>query len=214
MNRQLKGRVSTTEDHYTTSVVILQRAHLEHKSVFLNQPTFKGALRRRGSLIKTCMRGVNFEELSVIEERGPRSRRTISSLKDLPALNVKLPLAPAFGVLRLASPRDSLRIGIVAACGFHCSPVLDWERPYHERYPKDTLMSFHQEFANTIKGDEHVVLVAEPSTIRTRPRDQKLSRALKEQESRQKYQACGCFSSKSARGKSTLYILFKVHVDC
>ena len=169
---------------------------------------FKGALRRRGSLIKTCMKGVKFEELSVIEERGPRSRRTISSLKDLPALNVELPLAPAFGVLRLASPRDILRIGIVAACGFHCSPVFDWERPYHEKYPKDTLMSFHQEFANTIKGEEHVVLVAEPSTIRTRPRDQKLSRALKKTRIETKIPSMRIFLvKKRTRQKHTVHSL-------
>jgi len=67
---------------------------------------------------------------------------------------------PSFNLLRLASPRDILRIGVVAACGFRYSPVFDWERPYHEKYPEDTLLSYRQEFASVIKSPEHIVLVA------------------------------------------------------
>jgi hypothetical protein len=62
--------------------------------------------------------------------------------------------------LRLASPKDILRIGVVAASGFRYSPVFDWERPYHEKYPEDTLLSYRQAFASRIKSPEHVVLVA------------------------------------------------------
>lgn len=67
---------------------------------------------------------------------------------------------PSLNLLRLASPRDILRIGVVAASGFRYSPVFDWERPYHEKYPKDTLLSYRQEFASVIKSPEHIVLVA------------------------------------------------------
>ena len=67
---------------------------------------------------------------------------------------------PPFGPLRLASPKDILRIGVVAACGFRYSPIFDWERPYHEKYPQDTLLSYRQEFASFIKSPKHVVLVA------------------------------------------------------
>ena len=55
----------------------------------------------------------------------------------------------------------------MADCGFSSSPVFDWECPYHEKYPEDTLSSYRQKGADVIKGEEYVVLVAEPSTIRT-----------------------------------------------
>jgi GNAT superfamily N-acetyltransferase len=53
-----------------------------------------------------------------------------------------------------------MRIGIVAACGFRYSPVFQWERPYHERYPEDTLLSYRQEFSEVMKNPEFIVLVA------------------------------------------------------
>jgi len=67
---------------------------------------------------------------------------------------------PSITSLRLASPRDILRIGVVAASGFRYSPVFDWERPYHEKYPEDTLLSYRQMFASLIKKPEYVVLTA------------------------------------------------------
>lgn len=71
-----------------------------------------------------------------------------------------LSAAPALGALRLTSPNDILRIGIVAACGFRYSPVFEWERPYHAAYPADTLLSYRQEFSDVIKNPEYIVLVA------------------------------------------------------
>lgn len=62
--------------------------------------------------------------------------------------------------LRLASPRDILRIGVVAASGFRYSPIFDWERPYREKYPEDTPLSYRQAFASVIKNSEYAVLVA------------------------------------------------------
>lgn len=70
------------------------------------------------------------------------------------------PSPPPLNPLRLASPRDILRLGVVATCGFRYSPVFDWERPYHEKYPKDTLLSYRQEMAAVIKSPEHILLVA------------------------------------------------------
>ena len=67
---------------------------------------------------------------------------------------------PSMKPLRLASPRDILRIGLVATCGFRHSPIFDWERPYHEKYPEDTLLSLRQAFASVIKSPEYAVLVA------------------------------------------------------
>ncbi|RMJ14070.1 hypothetical protein BHE90_009418 [Fusarium euwallaceae] len=68
--------------------------------------------------------------------------------------------APPFGLLRLASPADILRIGIVAAAGFRYSPVFDWERPKHAKFPQDTLLSYRHEFSSVIKSPEHIVLIA------------------------------------------------------
>ncbi|KAL2672557.1 hypothetical protein Neosp_013270 [[Neocosmospora] mangrovei] len=67
---------------------------------------------------------------------------------------------PPFGRLRLASPSDIPRIGIVAASGFPYSSVFDWERPYHAKFPHDTLLSYCHEFLSVIKSTEHIVLVA------------------------------------------------------
>ncbi|KAG4427876.1 hypothetical protein IFR05_016640 [Cadophora sp. M221] len=71
-----------------------------------------------------------------------------------------LPAAPAFRALRVASPNDILRIGIVAACGFRYSPLFSWERPYHKQYLADTLLSYRLEFSEAIKNPENIVLVA------------------------------------------------------
>ena len=70
------------------------------------------------------------------------------------------PNALAFGVLRLASLTDVPRIAVVATSGFRYSPVFQWERPYHEKYPEDTLMSYKSMFAERIKNPEYIVLVA------------------------------------------------------
>ena len=71
------------------------------------------------------------------------------------------PTAPALGLLRLASLIDIPRIAIVATGGFRYSPVFRWERPYHEQYPEDTLMSYRAMFAQRIKDPEYIVMVAE-----------------------------------------------------
>ncbi|KAM5370583.1 hypothetical protein ACJZ2D_008409 [Fusarium nematophilum] len=68
--------------------------------------------------------------------------------------------APPLGPLRIASPGDILRLGIVAASGFRYSPVFDWERPYHAKFPQDTLLSYRHEFSSAIKHPECIVLVA------------------------------------------------------
>lgn len=69
--------------------------------------------------------------------------------------------APAFGPLRPASLIDVPRIAIVATRGFRYSPVFQWERPYHEQYPDDTLISYRAMFAQRIKDPEYIVVVAE-----------------------------------------------------
>jgi hypothetical protein len=85
------------------------------------------------------------------------------------------PAAPALGSLRIASPKNIMRIGIVAACGFRYSPVFQWERPYHERYPEDTLLSYRQEFSEVMKNPEFIVLVA---VDKYDPEESKKSKAI------------------------------------
>jgi hypothetical protein len=69
--------------------------------------------------------------------------------------------ASPLGSLRIATPADVLRIGIVAAAGFRYSPVFRWERPHHEQHPGDTLLSYRTQFRDAIRSDEFVVLVQE-----------------------------------------------------
>ncbi|MCJ1471663.1 hypothetical protein MMC13_000303 [Lambiella insularis] len=70
------------------------------------------------------------------------------------------PPTPAFGSLRVASPEDTTRIGIVATSGFIFSPVCTWYRPYLSRYTTDALESYLQIFLDYIRSPQHVVLVA------------------------------------------------------
>ncbi|KAH6981744.1 hypothetical protein BKA56DRAFT_584417 [Ilyonectria sp. MPI-CAGE-AT-0026] len=71
------------------------------------------------------------------------------------------PSAPSLGSLRIATPDDVLRIGIVAAAGFRYSPLFRWERPFHAKHPEDTLASYRTQFEADIQSDDSVVLVQE-----------------------------------------------------
>ncbi|ATY60503.1 Acyl-N-acyltransferase [Cordyceps militaris] len=71
------------------------------------------------------------------------------------------PPSPALGILRVATPADILRIGIVAAASFCYSPLFRWERPHHEEFPDDTLLSYRTQFKDAMNNDEVVVLVVE-----------------------------------------------------
>jgi hypothetical protein len=73
------------------------------------------------------------------------------------------PPGPSLGSLRLATPSDILRIGIVATAGFRYSPLFRWERPHHEDYPEDTLLSYRTQFRDALKNDDFIVLIAEDS---------------------------------------------------
>lgn len=75
------------------------------------------------------------------------------------------PPSPALGVLRVATPADILRIGIVAAASFCYSPLFRWERPHHEEFPDDTLLSYRTQFKDAMSNDEVVVLVVEDAFI-------------------------------------------------
>ena len=67
---------------------------------------------------------------------------------------------PRLGMLRVATPPDVLRIGIVATAGFRHTEQFIWERPRHQQYPQDTILFFREEFADFMKSPEHIVLVA------------------------------------------------------
>ncbi|PQE04851.1 Acyl- N-acyltransferase protein [Rutstroemia sp. NJR-2017a BBW] len=67
---------------------------------------------------------------------------------------------PALGALRIATPSDILRMGIVSTCSFRYSPLFEWERCYHETYPEDTLLSYREELVEQIKDPKYIVLVA------------------------------------------------------
>ncbi|KAK5662619.1 hypothetical protein OQA88_8533 [Cercophora sp. LCS_1] len=72
---------------------------------------------------------------------------------------------PPLGTLRIARPTDVLRIGIVAAAGFRYSPLFKWERPHHEDFPDDTLLSYSAQFLSAVKSDDFVVLVQEDAYL-------------------------------------------------
>ena len=69
------------------------------------------------------------------------------------------PDAPELGLLRIASLADVPRVAVVATGGFRYSPVFEWERPYHKKYPEDTLISYRAIFADMIRNPEYIVLV-------------------------------------------------------
>ncbi|KPM41013.1 hypothetical protein AK830_g5516 [Neonectria ditissima] len=71
------------------------------------------------------------------------------------------PPPPDLGSLRVATPDDILRIGIVATAAFRYSPLFRWERPNHEQYPDDTLLSYRTQFKSAIQSEDFVVLVQE-----------------------------------------------------
>ena len=68
---------------------------------------------------------------------------------------------PSLGCLRLATPFDIARIGLVAAAAFYYSDVFQYERPDHKKYPKDTVASYRKSFSEAIFDDASVVIVAE-----------------------------------------------------
>ncbi|KAI0109471.1 hypothetical protein GGR51DRAFT_558161 [Nemania sp. FL0031] len=74
------------------------------------------------------------------------------------------PPAPPFaGTVRLAKLADIPRIGVVAAASFYHSSWFQYERPYYEKYPFDTLSSYRDSFRKAIQDPDSVVLVVEDS---------------------------------------------------
>ncbi|KAK0664563.1 hypothetical protein QBC41DRAFT_283784 [Cercophora samala] len=67
---------------------------------------------------------------------------------------------PSLGRLRLASPDDILRLGIVCTAGFRCSEQFIWERTAHNQHPQSTITFFRHAVAEFIKNPEFIALVA------------------------------------------------------
>jgi len=67
---------------------------------------------------------------------------------------------PDLGALRIASPADIMRTGVVAAAGLCSSPMIDWQRPWHRFFPYDTLTSYRHLISAAIQSRDHIVLVA------------------------------------------------------
>ncbi|KAK5464916.1 hypothetical protein LTS15_001479 [Exophiala xenobiotica] len=86
-----------------------------------------------------------------------------------------LPPPPSFDVLRLAAPADILRFGVVATCGARDSSVFDWECPYHEDYPEDTILEYRREFPEFIRRTDYIVLVVDD---KFEPDESKKSKAI------------------------------------
>ncbi|KAK4223411.1 hypothetical protein QBC38DRAFT_459353 [Podospora fimiseda] len=68
--------------------------------------------------------------------------------------------APSFGSLKLASPDDVLRLGVVCTAGFRYSEQFIWERTAHAQYPQSTMNWFRQEVMEFIRKPEFIALVA------------------------------------------------------
>ncbi|KAK3337585.1 hypothetical protein B0T19DRAFT_413124 [Cercophora scortea] len=77
------------------------------------------------------------------------------------------PSAPPFtGALRLARLSDVPRIGVVAASAFYHSSWFQYERPYYQKYPLDTLSSYRSSFRTAILDPNSIVLVIEATLDR------------------------------------------------
>ncbi len=72
----------------------------------------------------------------------------------------ELPATPPFGALRLASPEDIPRLGIVCVAGFIYAEPFQWERPYHAQHPLSTILFFRRDVEEFVQSPRHVVLVA------------------------------------------------------
>ncbi|KAK4658187.1 hypothetical protein QC762_204540 [Podospora pseudocomata] len=72
---------------------------------------------------------------------------------------------PPLGHLRIASPDDVPRISVVATAAFRYSPLFEWERPNHAKYPEDTIESYRAQFLDAIQSDDHIVLVREDAYL-------------------------------------------------
>ncbi|RMZ74195.1 Acyl- N-acyltransferase [Pyrenophora seminiperda CCB06] len=72
-----------------------------------------------------------------------------------------MPSLPAVPGVRLATPDDLYRISIVAAAAFFSSPTFQFQRPFHQDFPADTIASYYVQYEAAIKDPLCAVLVTE-----------------------------------------------------
>lgn len=58
-----------------------------------------------------------------------------------------------------------IHVGIVATAGFRYSPLFKWERPHHEEFPDDTLLSYCRQLLSANLSDDFIVLVQEDAYL-------------------------------------------------
>jgi len=68
---------------------------------------------------------------------------------------------PSVQGVRVATPDDLHRISTVAAAAFFSSPTFQFQRPFHQAFPSDTIASYFVQYEAAIKDPSCVVLVAE-----------------------------------------------------
>ncbi|KAB8345938.1 hypothetical protein FH972_022990 [Carpinus fangiana] len=78
----------------------------------------------------------------------------------LQTMTRSVPVPKLSSNLRLATPEDVMRIGVVATGGFRYSPIFQWMRPYHRIFPEDTVLSYRTEYLRALQNPNCVVLVA------------------------------------------------------
>lgn len=68
---------------------------------------------------------------------------------------------PPLGSLRLATPDDVMRLGVVCTASFYYSEEFTWERIYHDQYPQSTIVHYRHEAVEFINEPEFIALVIE-----------------------------------------------------
>ncbi|KAI0385425.1 hypothetical protein F5Y04DRAFT_245811 [Hypomontagnella monticulosa] len=75
--------------------------------------------------------------------------------------NAMIPDPPPLGSLRLATPDDVMRLGVVCTASFYYSEEFTWERIYHDQYPQSTIVHYRNEAVEFINEPEFITLVIE-----------------------------------------------------
>ncbi|EDU48623.1 conserved hypothetical protein [Pyrenophora tritici-repentis Pt-1C-BFP] len=72
---------------------------------------------------------------------------------------------PSVHGVRVATPDDLHRISTVAAAAFFFSPTFQFQRPFHQKFPSDTIASYFMQYEAAIRDPLCLVLVAEDTLV-------------------------------------------------
>jgi len=75
--------------------------------------------------------------------------------------NSNFPSIPPLGSLRVATPLDVMRMGIITYAAFEKTTQFTWMIPDHRRWPSKALQLERQRLASVMRTRNHVVVVAE-----------------------------------------------------